>query len=106
MLDKRAIDEDAGMARRLGHGVCDQKAFMRAVRAEGREVLSDAGRGWWDDQKRLFPHLGKADSGPSLNGRGTRWGKARFKHFGGKWHRWDGSDWVECPAPKGRMKYD
>lgn len=106
MQDTRAIEEDAGMARRLGHGVCDRKAFMRAVQAEGREVLSDAGKGWWDDQKRLFPHLGKADAGQSLNGRGSRFGKASYKFYKKQWHKWNGTEWVPCRRPKGKMRYD
>ena len=103
MEDTRALNEDAAMSKRLGHGVCDQKAFMRAVQAEGREVLSDAGRGWWDDQRRRYPHLGRADRGQSLNGRGTRLGKARLRFARGRWHRWDGSGWVPCPAPRSRL---
>ena len=94
MEDTRAIEEDAALSKRVGHGVCDEAAFMRAVRAEGPEVLGEAGRGWWDDQKRLYPHLGRADRGPSLNGRGTRFGRASLRHFNGRWHRWNGSAWV------------
>ena len=76
--------------------VVDRKAFMNAVRTEGPEICTSAGREYWRDQKRLYPHLrgGRPVDGDSANGRNNRFGKVKERFANGRWHVWDGKNWV------------
>jgi hypothetical protein len=40
------------LVRRIG-----QEALQRVIRAEGYEVMSEAAKGYWEDQDKRFPHL-------------------------------------------------
>lgn len=77
--------------------VVDQKAFMNAVRTNGTEICTSAGRGYWNDMKRIYPHLrgGRQVDGDSANGRRNRFGKVSKRWIKGIWHDWDGRQWVE-----------
>jgi hypothetical protein len=56
-------------------------ALMNAVNTEGREVLSDAGKGYWEDQKRLYPWIdAQRSGGPIPAGRSrNRFGRVIYR---------------------------
>jgi len=75
----RNPDRKRGLAMRV-----DQRAVLNAVSTEGKEVLGAAGKGYWEDMQRRYPHM-RIDgrpipSGRSLNERRCRLGKVT--------HRW------------------
>ena len=71
--------------------VVDEAAVMNAVRTEGREIMTREGRGYWNDMKRLYPHLrgGRTFSTQSPNGRSNRFGKVTLRKRGANWERWN-----------------
>ena len=106
----RALRNDQAVAKTRKHGgkqgltmSISREALMNAVRTEGREVLTEAGSGYWNDMRRRYPHLnlnGSApDGGDNLAGTRNRFGKVarRFTvargwevRVGGRWVREDG----------------
>ena len=57
----------------------DVRAVMNAVNQEGREVLSEAGEGYWRDMDRLHPHIRRApsDGVSSVRGMRNRFGRVK-----------------------------
>lgn len=89
----------------------DLSAVANAVLTEGREVMTSAGRGYWRDMYRRYPHLRVMDGRPrgddrSLNQRRGPHGVASIRRRqDGSWERWiPASGWTPCPAPLGRYR--
>lgn len=61
---------------RLGWSA-DFTAVMNAVRTEGPEVLSEAGRGYWDDMKRRHPHIAQGAITIHCAGLRNRFGRVK-----------------------------
>jgi len=95
--ERRAAGSKKGEGR---VGAKSRLAVMNAVRTMGKEVLTDAGQGFWDDMQRRYKWQaedGDWNDGNSANGRKNRLGvvKERYRH--GRWEHWDAKagDWVE-----------
>lgn len=63
----------------------DRRAVMRAVRSEGREILTESGADYWKDQERKYPHLQgpRTDTGNNPAGTRNRFGRVGWRA------RWD-----------------
>lgn len=82
-------------------------ALMNAVEQEGPDVLSSAGRDYFEFEARQNPWMtvdGKAPGTDSINGHRCRLGKVKEKYIGGEWYHWDAKkgDWVKGEATKRR----
>ena len=61
-------------------------------RHRGR-VMSEAGKGYWDDMRKMYPHLDmQPDTSRTLAGR-TRFGKPTLRMRGGIWYRRVDGQW-------------
>lgn len=92
-------------------GAKSRLAVMNAVATEGKEVLTDAGEGFWRDmQRRYHWHAedGNWEDGNSANGRKNHIGKVSERYRNGRWEHWDAKkrDWVpgEITKRKGFAK--
>lgn len=74
-----------GESGRLGMQV-DLKAVMNAVNSEGREVLTKSAKGYWEDQKRLYPWIDSMPNRGSSNGMRNRFGKVTWRKVYGNSH--------------------
>jgi hypothetical protein len=112
---RREHGQDARRVRegRAGRGIngaehvsrIGKAAFFRAVSMEGREILTDAGKTFWNDQERIYPHLrGMGDGiGMSLNGERSRHGRATIRFRDGCWwRRGEDGQWRRESAACGR----
>ena len=73
-------------------GAKSRLAVLNAVRTEGKEVLTEAGQGFWDDMQRRYhwqAEDGNWNDGNSANGHACRLGKVSEKYMRGKWWHWD-----------------
>lgn len=69
------------------------EAVANAVASEGPEVMTEAGKGYWDDMRRMYPHLDmQPDASRTLAGR-TRFGKPTLRMRGGIWYRRVDGQW-------------
>ena len=80
-------------------GAKSRLAVMNAVATEGKEVLTDAGEGFWRDMQRRYhwqAEDGNWEDGSSANGRRNHFGVVKAKYMRGRWHRWDKKlgEWV------------
>jgi len=81
-------------------GAKSRLAVMNAIRTMGKEVMTEAGNGFWDDMQRRYhwqAEDGNWNDGNSANGHTCRLGKVSKRYFRGKWWHWDArvGDWVE-----------
>jgi hypothetical protein len=90
----------AGYLRPNGEGLqcfVDKAAVDNAVRTEGPGVMTPAGAGYWEDMKRMYPHLrggsGRVD-GDSRNGRRCRFGRVKMRYSGGQWWKPVAGGWA------------
>ena len=86
-------------------GAKSRMAVLNAVATEGKEVLTDAGQGFWDDMQRRYhwqAEDGNWNDGCSLDGRFSPHGKCNEKYMRGKWYHWDPKvrRWVEGEITK------
>lgn len=86
-------------------GAKSRYAVLNAIATEGKEVMTEAGQGFWDDmQRRYHWHAedGNWNDGNSPNGHKTRLGKVTEKYMRGKWYHWDAAagGWVEGEITK------
>ena len=66
----------------------DAEAYCQAAVAEGPEVNTPAGEGWWQDQMDRHPHLRGPDwrgRGGSLSGLANRHGRVTTTYRDGRW---------------------
>ena len=80
-------------------GAKSRLAVMNAVATEGKEVLTDAGEGFWRDMQRRYhwqAEDGNWEDGNSANGRKNHIGKVSERYRNGRWEHWDAKkhDWV------------
>lgn len=80
-------------------------AVLNAIATEGKEVMTEAGQGFWDDMQRRYKWQaedGNWNDGNSPNGHKTRLGKVSEKYMRGKWYHWDAAvgGWVEGEITK------
>ena len=80
-------------------GAKSRLAVMNAVATEGKEVLTDAGEGFWRDMQRRYhwqAEDGDWEDGNSLSGTRNHIGKVRERYRNGRWEHWDAKvrDWV------------
>ena len=80
-------------------GAKSRLAVMNAVATEGKEVLTDAGDGFWRDMQRRYhwqAEDGNREDGSSANGRKNHIGKVTERFRRGRWEHWDATigDWV------------
>ena len=92
-------------------GAKSRLAVMNAVATEGKEVLTDAGEGFWRDMQRRYhwqAEDGNWNDGNSANGRKNHVGKVSERYRNGGWEHWDAKyrDWVpgEITKRKGFSK--
>lgn len=81
-------------------GAKSRYAVMNAVRTMGKEVLTEAGQGFWDDMQRRYhwqAEDGNWNDGSSANGHVCRLGKVSERFFRGRWWHWDAAagGWAE-----------
>jgi hypothetical protein len=70
------------------------EAVANAVASEGPEVMTEAGKGYWDDMRRMYPHLDmQPDASRTLAGR-TRFGKPTLRMINGTWWRRVDGKWM------------
>ena len=86
-------------------GAKSRFAVLNAIRTEGKEVMTEAGRGFWDDMQRRYhwqAEDGNWNDGNSPNGHVTHLGKVSEKYMRGKWWHWDPKigNWVEGEVKK------
>ena len=86
-------------------GAKSRYAVLNAIATEGKEVMTDAGQGFWDDMQRRYKWQaedGNWNDGNSANGHVTRMGKVSEKFMRGKWYHWDAAvgGWVEGALTK------
>ena len=86
-------------------GAKSRLAVMNAVATEGKEVLTDAGEGFWRDMQRRYhwqAEDGNWEDGNSANGRKNHVGKVSERYRNGRWEHWDAKkhDWVPGEATK------
>ena len=80
---------------RRGEGLVvkrSRRAVLNAVATEGKEVLTEAGQGFWDDMQRRYhwqAEDGNWNDGNSPDGTRNHIGKVRERMRGGKWEHWD-----------------
>lgn len=112
-VDRKAMDSDATLARRRPTGSsglcgrCDRSALMRAIRQEGSEIMTEAGRSWWKDQERMYPWLNTSkhrEQDWNLAGTKSRYGNVtkRFTVERG-WEKYEHGRWIPMPPPPSRM---
>lgn len=73
-------------------GAKSRLAVLNAVRTEGKEVLTEAGQGFWDDMQRRYhwqAEDGNWNDGNSANGHVCRLGKVSERFARGRWWHWD-----------------
>ena len=80
-------------------------AVMNAVATEGKEVLTEAGEGFWRDMQRRYhwqAEDGDWEDGSSANGRKNHYGVVRERYRAGRWEHWDKKrgEWVEGEITK------
>jgi len=88
-------------------GAKSRMAVLNAVRTMGKEVLTEAGQGFWDDMQRRYhwqAEDGNWNDGNSANGQFCRLGKVSERFMRGKWWHWDAAvgDWTEGRLKKGK----
>jgi hypothetical protein len=88
-------------------GAKSRYAVLNAIATEGKEVMTEAGQGFWDDMQRRYKWQaedGNWNDGNSANGRVTRLGKVSEKYMRGKWYHWDAAvgGWVEGALKKSK----
>lgn len=88
-------------------GAKSRLAVMNAVATEGKEVLTDAGEGFWRDMQRRYhwqAEDGNWEDGSSANGTRNHYGKVRERYRAGRWEHWDAKkrDWVPGEITKRR----
>lgn len=86
-------------------GAKSRYAVMNAVRTMGKEVLTEAGDGYWEDlQRRYHWHAEDGDwrDGNSPNGHRNRLGVVRERYRKGQWEHWDAKlgTWVPGEVTK------
>lgn len=86
-------------------GAKSRYAVLNAIATEGKEVMTEAGQGFWDDMQRRYKWQaedGNWNDGNSANGHVTRLGKVSEKFMRGKWYHWDAAvgGWVEGALTK------
>lgn len=103
-----ALRRELGSKRHEGRvGAKSRLAVMNAVATEGKEVLTDAGEGFWRDMQRRYhwqAEDGNWEDGNSANGRKNHVGVVRERYRGGRWEHWDAAigGWVEGEITKRR----
>lgn len=84
-----AVDQEVARQRPAGERVgktgrrvrsVSLKAVMNAVDTEGREVLSQAGEGYWRDMERRYPWIGGGSDYRSRDGWRSRFGVATRRY--------------------------
>ena len=93
---RRAVGAKRGEGR---VGAKSRAAVMNAVATEGKEVLTDAGEGFWQDMQRRYhwqAEDGNWNDGNSANGHRNHFGVVRERYRAGRWEHWDAKrgDWV------------
>ena len=88
-------------------GAKSRHAVLNAIATEGKEVMTEAGQGFWDDMQRRYhwqAEDGNWQDGNSANGRRTHIGVVSEKFMRGKWWHWDKKvgGWVEGEVKKGK----
>ena len=101
---RRAVGAKRGEGR---VGAKSRLAVMNAVATEGKEVLTDAGEGFWQDMQRRYhwqAEDGNWEDGSSANGTRNHYGKVRERYRAGRWEHWDAKkrDWVPGEITKRR----
>lgn len=86
-------------------GAKSRYAVMNAVATEGKEVLTEAGEGFWQDMQRRYHWQapdGDWNDGTSANGRRNHLGVVRERWRNGRWEHWDAKrgEWVEGEITK------
>jgi hypothetical protein len=61
------------------HMQVDLKAVFNAVQSEGREVLTQSAKSYWEDQKRLYPWIDTMPNRGSSNGMRNRFGRVTWR---------------------------
>lgn len=104
---KRLIDERRRLGIKRGEGRVGAKsryAVLNAIRTEGKEVMTEAGRGFWKDMERRYHWQapdGIWEDGNSANGRFGRVGKVSERYIAGKgWFHWDNRAGTWVPGEK------
>ena len=69
------------------------EAVANAVATEGPEVMSEAGKGYWDDMRKMYPHLDMQPDTGGADSPKTRFGKATLRMRGGLWYRRVDGQW-------------
>lgn len=92
-------------------GGVSQEAVMGAVAKYGPEVMTGAGKGFWDDQYRAYPWLRPNKKPPgtdSINGRRGKFGNVSWKRTAEGWFRWDAESgcWVKGKGPVSKLRFD
>ena len=80
-------------------GAKSRLAVLNAVKTMGKEALTDAGHGFWDDMQRRYhwqAEDGNWNDGNSANGHRTHIGVVKEKFMHGQWWHWDAvtSGWI------------
>ena len=86
-------------------GAKSRLAVLNAIKTEGKEVMTEAGNGFWEDMQRRYhwqAEDGNWNDGNSANGRRNHLGKVTERFFRGKWWHWDqkAGGWVEGAITK------
>lgn len=90
LADAKSLDIERASRRSPGRRIgrtgrlsmqIDTRAVMNAVDREGPEVLSKAGKEYWRDMRRMYPHIacGEVDRAQSANGMRCRHGRVTEK---------------------------
>lgn len=69
------------------------EAVANAIATEGPEVMSEAGKGYWDDMRKMYPHLDMQPDTGGADSPKTRYGKATLRMRGGIWYRRVDGQW-------------
>ena len=80
-------------------GAKSRLAVLNAIRTEGKEVMTEAGNGFWDDMQRRYhwqSEDGTWNDGNSANGHRNHIGKVSRRYIHGAWWHWDpvSGDWA------------
>lgn len=73
-------------------GAKSRHAVLNAIATEGKEVMTEAGQGFWDDMQRRYhwqAEDGNWNDGSSPNGHKTHLGKVSERYVKGQWYHWD-----------------
>ena len=98
----------SGVRKRFGRtGAIHYDALVHAMDEQGKDVITPAGKDYWDFEKRKNPWMcedGCVPGTDSVNGHVNRFGKVRERFMRGKWWHWDDKtgDWVEGAVSKGK----